>query len=121
MSARKLLTVAAIVFGCGLMYLAFERFVLGSKPENRFVLYDIRRQLQIGMTRAEVATLIEGRSGHRPKIYASADQRYMTLSVAVGLQSDYDLRLEFREGRLVHALLRDADNGSQPTDSVPDL
>ena len=114
--AGSLLLVAAIVTA-----LAFERFVLGMRPENRFYLYGIHRMLRPGMPRAEVSRVLEQVPLQPHRSYTSADERYVTLSVGVGLQSEYDLRLEFAGERLLHAKVRDADNALRPPDAPLDF
>jgi hypothetical protein len=118
---KKLLRTVGLVAAVGTSVWAFERFIIGWKPENRFLLYQIRQQLRPGMTMSDVAQVVDNTPGPRPRTYVSDDQRYMTLSVGVGLQSEYDLRLEFRDGQLVRAVVRDADNGAHPADAPPDL
>ena len=121
MSVKATAKIVAIVAAIGAAGFAFERFALGWKPENRLVLYEVRQTLKPGMTESEVTGLIDRTWGTQPRAYRADDRRYMTLSVRVGLQSEMDLRLEFKDARLVRAMVRDADNGQRPIDAPPDL
>ena len=112
----SVLLVAAI-----LAALAFERFVLGMRPDNRFHLYAIHRTLRPGMPRGEVLHVLDLARERLHRNHTSADRRYVTVSVGVGLQSECDLRLEFAGESLLHAKIRDADNGLRPEDAPSDF
>jgi hypothetical protein len=119
---RKTISVLVVcVVAVGLALLATDRFILRATPENRHVIYEIRRHLRPGMTLAEVQEISRGESRVPLERYTSDDQRFVTLSVGVGLQSTCDLRLEFAGGHLVRALVRDGDKGRRPDDAPRDL
>jgi hypothetical protein len=72
------------------------------------------------MSVTDVRRVVGDRTPSKISQYVSDDQRYMTLAVGTGLQSTCDRRLEFKDGRLLHALLRHGDNGRRPEDAPPD-
>jgi hypothetical protein len=112
--------LAAFALAAAVALLVWD-WVRGAKPENRLVVYPIHRQLRLGMTMSEVERVVAAQSANKLDQHRSNDGRYVTLSIDVGLQATCDLRLEFKDGRLVHAFVRNGDSGRRPDDAPPDL
>ena len=105
---------------CGAIVLrGFQRFVLGVKPENREALYAIQRELRKDMTREEVDAVVARHQGEHQKINWAPQSNTMTVSTVIGFFQGCDLRVRFRDGRLVSAMVRGDDTPDQRLPDAP--
>lgn len=112
----------AVVLCGGLLLLAFQRFVLDVKPENRQTLYAIHRNLRKSMTVQEVRAVVERHRAEHLRVRWSPAADAVTVSTVTGLFQGCDLWVRFQDDRLISAKVRGDDTPDQRLrDAPPDI
>lgn len=116
---RVIGVLAALALGAAIILQGYQRFVLGVTPENRQALYAIQRELRKGMMRDEVILVVSRHSGKHMTIDWAPQSNIMTVSTPIGFFQGCDLRVRFRDERLVSAMVRGDDTPDQRLSDAP--
>lgn len=120
---RSVLRIGVVIALVPILFIAFVRVMDSS--EHRFALYDVMNSLKYHMPRTEVEKFIS--KNKKPYVRQSAyGTDGIRLSVKVGLAQELYLFLNFRNGRLVSAVMHGEDSPEdrykdQPKDILDNL
>ena len=93
--------------------------VFDANRERRFVLYHIRNELEIGMSKTRVEDILER---HQTSfIHKYESEKGIGLRVDVGIANSYFLSMAFSEGSLKRAEFSTEDGPYHPKDAPPNL
>jgi hypothetical protein len=121
---RVLLTLlaVAVVFILGITAFTegWARFA-GAKPENRFALYALREQVSPGMTAEELRRVLSTETSKKVEHRWFGDGG-VSAWTHLGFWRVATLSIELREGKVVHAMIQDDDDGrDRLKDAPPDF
>ena len=119
-AVKRGITVAALALGV-LLVVAWPdvlAFMHGARPENKNRIYALRQALMPGMHTTNVVEVVERFGAPHKRTWLSPDR--LVVSTPVGFLEDVTVELEFSQGRLVHARVRD-DRGHVPPDAPKDF
>jgi hypothetical protein len=93
----------------------------GAGPENRFALYTLREQVSPGMTAEELRRLLSAETSKKVEYRWFGDEG-VSAWTHLGFWRVATLSIELQEGKVVHAVIQDDDDGrDRLKDAPPDF
>ena len=115
---KKILENSAF-FAMGITLAFAMMYIFDANRERRFVLYNIRNELEMGMSKARADEILERHQ--TPFIHKYDTENGISLRVDVGFSKSYFLSMEFSDEGLRKAKFSTEDGPYHPKDAPPNL
>jgi hypothetical protein len=104
---KRAAVALAVLLAAGLFFTWPElvAMIYGARPQNRYKVYAIRQAVNPGMAAARVVEAVE--QAGRPLIVVGMTPDRILVKAPVGYLDSVYLEIDLREGRVVHARVRD--------------
>jgi hypothetical protein len=122
---RAILTLGGVAVAFMLALTVFTegwaRYIAGSKAENRFALYAIRKQVSSGMTSDDLRRVLQ-RDASGIVEHRWLSEQSVSAWTHLSFGKTATLAIELRDGRVVHAMVEcDGCNSARLDDAPPDF